>query len=83
MAYWSIVQGDALPTLELRLAFEDGLRGSVRLKPAELTGVLARLRDPAYFSRMRIVDGVPTWPGGEELAPDALHEDVRLARTLA
>jgi hypothetical protein len=77
MIRWHIERGAALPNLELVLVFVDGLSGRVRLTETELTGALERLRDPHYFTQMQIVGGVPCWPGGEELAPDALHADIR------
>lgn len=74
---WRLTHATALLGGRLALTFEDGLSGEVTLGSDVLTGALARLRDEAYFARVEVVDGVPTWPGGEDLAPDALHDDVR------
>lgn len=42
-----------------------------------MTGVLEPPRQQSYFERVRLVDRVPTWPNGEELAPDGLRADQR------
>lgn len=83
MPRWTVTEAKALPEGQLVLQFADGLRGTVTLAQGELTGALARLRDPDYFVRMRLIDGVPTWPQGEDLAPDGLYEDVRQSQAVA
>ena len=83
MPRWTITEAVALPEGRLVLRFADGTRGTVTLLHSELTGALIRLRDPAYFVQMRLLDGVPTWPQGEDLAPDGLYADVRQAQALA
>jgi hypothetical protein len=83
MPHWTIREASALPDGRLVLTFADGLHGVVALTHAELTGVLAHLRDPQYFVQMRLIDGVPTWPDGEDLAPDGLYEDVRHSQAIA
>jgi hypothetical protein len=35
------------------------------------------LRDPAYFARVFLDMGVPTWPNGFDLAPNALHSEMK------
>jgi len=83
MPRWTVTEATALPEGQLVLQFADGLRGTVTLAQRELTGTLAGLRDPDYFVRMRLIDGVPTWPQGEDLAPDGLYEDVRQSQPVA
>jgi hypothetical protein len=41
------------------------------------------LKDPAYFARVFIDYGAPTWPNGFDMAPDALYEDMRRAGQLS
>lgn len=48
--------------LELELAFNDGLRKVVDVKPL-LTGIRRRLLYPDQFSRVRVETGVVVWPG--------------------
>ncbi len=83
MPRWTITEAAALPEYKLVLGFADGTRGIVTLAQSELSGELARLRDPGYFVQMRLIDGVPTWPQGEDLAPDGLYADVRQAHAMA
>jgi hypothetical protein len=40
-------------------------------------GVFAPLRDPAFFARAAAKDGVVTWPGELDLAPDAMYDAIR------
>lgn len=76
---WSLKRATALPSGRLVVEFVDGLVGVVTLSEQELTAVLAGLREDQYFVQMRVVDGVPTWPDGEDLAPDRLYQDARTA----
>jgi len=39
--------------------------------------VFEPLRDPAFFSLARIDLGAVTWPNGADLAPDAMHDEIR------
>ena len=39
--------------------------------------VFEPLRDPELFSQARIVMGAVTWPNGADLAPDAMHDEIR------
>ena len=66
------------------MQFSDGGEGV-----ADLSGLVARtgpmvapLKDPAYFSRVFIEAGVPTWPNGYDYAPSALYVEMRDAGTL-
>jgi hypothetical protein len=63
----------------LAVVFSDDTQGV-----AELSDLIARpgamvepLRDPAYFARVFIEAGAPTWPNGFDLAPWALHDRLK------
>jgi hypothetical protein len=60
----------------LRLAFNDGTRKTVDVKPLLSGPVFEPLRDPAYFARGELdrVCGTVVWPNGADFAPEALHE---------
>jgi hypothetical protein len=66
----------------LRLTFEDGIVGDVDFSDREWRGVLAPLRDPAYFSQVRVdpESGTIAWPNGVDLAPEPLYEAARRNR---
>jgi hypothetical protein len=57
--------------LELEVAFSDGLKKVVDIKPL-LTGVRRRLLYPDQFSRARVETGAVVWPG-ERLRRDQAH----------
>jgi Protein of unknown function (DUF2442) len=44
--------------------------------------VLEPLRDPAYFARVFLQRGAPTWPNGFDLAPWALRDEMERAKAL-
>lgn len=64
--------------LALQVEFADGTAGRVRFDPSHLTGVFAILKDIAVFNQASIVGGAVTWPGGIDLAPDAMYEAIKL-----
>jgi hypothetical protein len=74
---WDVVEVRAEPGLRLFVRFADGLSGHVRFTPDYFTGVLERLRDPAQFAQVFLDQGAVAWPGGIDLAPDAMYEQIR------
>lgn len=74
---WPVRAVEALPGLRLAMRFDDGLEGVLQLKADELTGVLEPLRNESYFRRVQAIDGVPTWPDGQDIAPDAAYADIK------
>ncbi len=74
--YWDVVEVKPEPDCGLFVRFRDGLSGRVRLQCDQLTGVLAPLRDPAFFNRVFIDEGAVAWPGDIDLAPDAMYKQV-------
>lgn len=63
------------------LRFEDGTEGQVDLS-SELYGeVFEPLRDPAFFSQVRVNadTGTVEWPNGADFAPEFLYEKARIA----
>ena len=75
--YWDVVEVKPLEGHSLFVRFEDGTSGEVRFTPQHLTGVFEPLKDPAYFRQVFIEDGVVTWPGHVDLAPDAMHSAIK------
>lgn len=39
-------------------------------------GVFRELADPVAFSKAFVLDGAVTWPTGQDLAPDAMHDEI-------
>ena len=79
-APWRVREVHALTGYRLSVKFNDGMVGEVdlsRLVMSDKAGVFAALRDPAVFNRAHLEYGVVTWPGEIDLAPDAMHEEIK------
>lgn len=63
------------------LRFRDGTSGEVDLLPVFRGPVFQPLRDPAYFRNFSIdpVGHTLVWPNGADIAPEFLHDAVRIA----
>lgn len=80
MAPWRVTAVQALPFFKLRLRFVDGIAGTVDLDAfihSPNAGIFACLSDPALFSRVFVENGACTWPGGLDMAPDAMHAMIK------
>lgn len=60
----------------LQLAFNDGTRKTVNVRPLLSGAVFEPLNDPDFFARAELdcIAGVVAWPNGADFAPEALHE---------
>ena len=63
--------------LILKVTFVDGLEGLVKFKSSHLTGVFKALKNETYFNQVFISYGAVTWPGELDLAPDAMHDEIK------
>ncbi len=74
------------PVGDFRLAveFSDDMRGERDFSfiNQESGPMLEPLKDPAYFRRVFVEDGVPTWPNGYDWDPIALHDEMEEAGEL-
>ena len=73
---WRVTEVEALPGFRLRVAFADGLTGTVDLCGlihSPKAGVFTALADPSLFAQVTLDYGAVTWPGELDLAPDAMH----------
>ena len=77
-AYWRITEARVLDDHAILVRFTDGLEGVVRFSPDFFQGVFSQLCDPVKFREVAVVDGAVTWPGGLDLAPDAMYQDIKL-----
>ena len=60
----------------LRIRYEDGVEGVVDLVTlVSFRGVFAPLKDPVYFSKVKVDPelGTVSWPNGADLDPDVLY----------
>lgn len=73
-----IVRLETRPPYRLYVEFSDGVKGEYDMSERLNGPVFAALRDAEYFSRVRLDEfGVPVWPNGTDIAPDALHARLR------
>ena len=75
--YWDVTSVQPQHHLTLTVKFSDGFQGTVRFKPSHLTGVFESLKDEEYFNKVFVNHGVVTWPGELDLAPDAMHTEIK------
>ena len=79
-APWRLRALSVLPEWQLAVTFNDGLSGivdvSVLVNGLD-AGVFEALRDPAFFATAYLDCGAITWPNGADLAPDAMHKEIR------
>jgi hypothetical protein len=68
----------------LHATFSDGTAGEYDFSAQVTeTGPMGEpLRDPAYFARVFLEDGAPTWPNGFDICPDWLQREMGTAGTL-
>ena len=79
-APWRVAHLDVLPGYRLRVRFNDGTEGIVDLAGflhSESAGVFAPLRTEQVFRQARVALGAVTWPGDLDLAPDAMHREIK------
>lgn len=81
MASWSITKFKILPNYQIEVEFADGTAGVADLAPRLSQGPLGDGYDPLcdqkLFSQAYLEHGALTWPGGIDLAPDAMYERIR------
>ena len=80
-APWRLTKVKPLPNYMLEVEFNDGAHGVVdmiQLIMSERAGVFATLKDRELFNQAHLKYGVLTWPGEIDLAPDAMHDAIKL-----
>jgi hypothetical protein len=75
--YWDVLEVKVIEYLTLQVSFQDGTSGLVIFKPEHLTGVFELLKDEQFFSKVFIDNGVVSWPGEIDLAPDAMYREIK------
>lgn len=66
-----------LPDYKLKLAFEDGTRKVVDIRPFIGKGISSELEDEAFFRQVAIESGGGIyWPNGYDFCPNFLYDEV-------
>jgi hypothetical protein len=75
---------EKLDGFRLRVRFNDGSEGvhDFSAMVQEPGPMLEPLRDPAYFARVFLEFGAPTWPNGFDMAPEWLRREMEAAGEL-
>lgn len=75
----------AMTNSRLWIRFSDGMAGEHDFGPmlGETGSMIAPLREPAYFARVFIEMGAPTWPNGFDISPEWLYRRMKAGRELA
>ena len=85
MAVWSIIGFNVLPNYKIEVLFADGTSGLADLAPRLSQGPLGDGFDPLcderVFAQAYLEHGALTWPGGIDLAPDAMYQRIRASGT--
>jgi hypothetical protein len=79
-APWRVARVEVLSGFRLRVCFNDGTEGIVELAGflnSASAGVFAALRDERLFRQARVTLGAVTWPDNLDLAPDAMHREIK------
>ena len=79
-APWRVAEVKVLSGFRLRVRFNDDTAGIVEMADfikSEAAGVFAVLRDEKLFRQARVAVGAVTWPGELDLAPDAMHREIK------
>lgn len=79
---WRVTSVTVLADARLDVTFVDGTSGKLDmqefLRSTKVEGtVFEPLRDPAIFAKACVVMGAIQWPGGADLAPDAMYDAIR------
>jgi hypothetical protein len=75
---------DRLGGFRLRVRFNDGSEGTHNFAAmvSEPGSMIEPLRDEAYFARVFLEFGAPTWPNGFDIAPEWLRREMAAAGEL-
>ena len=60
----------------LYVEFADGLAGEIDMTSTLWGPMFEPLKDEAFFRQVKLESGVPSWPNGADVAPDALYAEL-------
>jgi hypothetical protein len=80
-APWRLTKVKPLANYKLEVEFIDGTHGFVEMihrVTSDKAGVFTALKDVHLFNQVYLEHGAVTWPGEIDLAPDAMHDEIKL-----
>ncbi len=71
----SVKSFEIVAPFTLKINFEDNTSRTINFEPITGYGMYRALRDPEFFNKVFISDGIPTltWPNGADFNPDHLY----------
>ena len=77
---YDVIEAQYVSDYIIKLKFRDGTAGEIDLTSVLWGPVFEPLRDPEEFKQFRIDEDFHTlvWPNGADLAPEFLHNRVRV-----
>lgn len=77
---YDVIEAQYIAGYVIRLRFRDGTAGEIDLGPELWGPVFEPLRDIEFFKRFRLDPECHTlvWPNGADVAPEFLHDNVRV-----
>jgi hypothetical protein len=80
-----IISARPLSDFRLQVVFNDGTAGIFPVEPVRRGGVFLKLLDPQIFNAVTVNPdfGCVEWPGGIDLCPTAMHEEMTDAEAVA
>ena len=75
--YWDVIEIQPQEDLTLWVRFTDSTSGHIKFTLSFLTGVFEPLKNQSFFAKAYLEDGVVTWPGEIDLAPDAMYHEIK------
>jgi hypothetical protein len=79
-APWRLTKVTPLANYRLEVEFIDGTSGTVDLLGlimSDKAGVFEKLKDTQLFNQVYLQQGAVTWPGEIDIAPDAMHDEIK------
>jgi hypothetical protein len=80
--YWDVIFVKPLPDYCIYVELENGQKGWFDLKPYLDCGVFRELKNSHYFNQVGILWGAVTWPNEQDIAPETLLAEMKLAQEI-
>ena len=77
----SVIRATYEGGFRIHFTFSDNVKGTIDLQSWLEGPIFEPLKDRTYFQRFFIDGGTVVWPNGADIAPETLHEAVKLAST--
>ena len=73
----TVVRAEYRGDFKIRVAFSDGVEGTIDFTKWLAGPVFEPLRETTYFQRFFLEGGSIAWPNGADIAPETLYEQAK------